>query len=277
VQQVFAYLPFTQRMARYTGSTVLELGMVSAALHNREFPFLGKSAERLCRAHLHRQIKDPELRKKLTPTYSFGCKRPTFANDYYPTFLRNNVELVTDGIACIEADGIVTRDGKKREIDTLILATGYKVWEKGNFPAFDVVGRDGIELGEWWNANGYQSYEGITVHGFPNLFYLASPYAFTGLSYFFTIEGQMKHIARCLGELRERGKSRFEVRRDAQQEFVDGMKARAGSTVFATGNCATSNSYYFNQHGEASLLRLSPTAVALWRAGHYRLDDYVFS
>lgn len=277
VQGLFAQVPLTQRLARYTGSTVLELGMVSAALHNREMPFLGRSAEMFCRAHLRRQIPDRELRRKLTPGYSFGCKRPTFANDYYPTFLRSNVELVTDGIERIEADGIVARDGRKRGIDTLILATGYKVWEKGNFPAFDVVGKNGVELGEWWNANGYQSYEGITVNGFPNLFYLASPYAFTGLSYFFTIEGQMKHIARCLGELYARHASTFEVKASAQQAFVAGMKARAASTVFASGNCATSNSYYFNQHGEASLLRLSPTAVALWRSGHYSLDDYAFS
>lgn len=276
VQAMFARLPLSQRMARYTGSALLELGMVSAALHHRELPFLGRGAERMCLAHLHRQVKDPDLRRKLTPTYSFGCKRPTFANDYYPTFLRDNVELVTDGIDHVEADGIVTRDGKRRVIDTLVLATGYKVWEKGNFPAFDVVGRNGTELGEWWNANGYQSYEGITVAGFPNLFYLASPYAFTGLSYFFTIEGQMKHIARCLGEMRRLGVRRFEVRAGAQARFVEQMKARAGSTVFATGQCATSNSYYFNQHGEASLLRLSPTAVALWRAGHFPLSDYTW-
>lgn len=277
VQRLFAQVPVTQKAARWAGSAILELGMVSAALHQRELPLLGKTAELFCLAHLHRQIRDKALRKKLTPRYSFGCKRPTFSNDYYPTFLRPNVELVTEGIDHIEADGIVSKDGVKRPIDTLILATGYKVWEKGNFPAFDVVGKGGVELGERWNAEGYQSYEGITVQGYPNMFYLASPYSFTGLSYFFTIESQMTHMARCLREMERRQARTFEVRQQAQQQFVASMRRHAESSVFVNGNCAPANSYYFNQHGESTLLRPTPTPMAIWRAGHYPLADYVFT
>lgn len=277
VRSLFARAPITQRLARYATSSALEIALVTAALYNRRLPFLVKGIERLCRAHLARQIPDRALRKKLTPRYSFGCKRPTFSNDYYLTFLRPDVELITEGIDHIEADGIVSKDGKKREIDALILATGYKVWEKGNFPAFDVLGRGSAELGAFWDANGYQSYEGISIHGFPNLFYLASPYAFTGLSYFFTIEGQMKHIGRCLGELLRREASVFEPKLAAQEAFMARMKRSAADTIFASGNCAPANSYYFNKHGEASLLRLSPTPAALWRAGHFPLSDYEFT
>ena len=277
VRKLFARLPATQRAARYTGSALLEIGMVSAALHHRELPMLSQGAARMCLAHMHRQIKDRELRQKLTPKYSFGCKRPTFSNDYYPTFVRGNVELVTDGIDHIEADGIVAKDGRKRPIDVLILATGYKVWEKGNFPAFPVYGKDGTELGDWWNQHSYQSYEGITVHGYPNMFYLASPYSFTGLSYFFTIEGQMQHIARCLGEMKKRKAKTFEVRQEAQTAFVKKMRKNAESSVFVTGNCAPANSYYFNQHGESTLLRPTPTPFALWRASRYPLKDYLFT
>lgn len=276
VRALFKSLPLSQRLARYTSSTILEAIMVTGALHNRELSFVNKGMEQVCKAHLARQIKDKELRRKLTPSYTFGCKRPTFSNDYYPTFNRKNVELITEGIDHIEADGIVSRDGRKRPIDTLILATGYKVWEKGNFPAFDVIGKNGVELGEWWNQNGYQSYEGITIHGFPNMFYLASPYAFTGLSYFFTIEAQMKHMERCLGEMRKRQARAFEVGADSQQGFMEKMQRSVGSSIFVNGSCGTANSYYFNQHGEASLLRPTPTAAALWSAGHYPLTDYRF-
>jgi cation diffusion facilitator CzcD-associated flavoprotein CzcO len=276
IRKLFASVPLTQRLARYTSSTILELVMVTGALHNKQFPFLNKAMEEVCRQHMARQIKDPELRQKLTPQYSFGCKRPTFANNYYPVFTRPNVELITEGIDHIEPDGIVGKDGRKRLIDTLILATGYKVWEKGNFPAFEVVGKNGEELGEWWNENRFQAYEGISIPGFPNLFNLPSPYSFTGLSYFFTIEGQMKHIGRCLGEMRQRGAKTFEVKAEANAAYMQGMKARLGSSVFVNGNCAPANSYYFNQHGEASLLRPMPTFQALWRAGHYPLEDYCF-
>ncbi len=276
VQNLFERLPLSQRLARYATSSILETIMVTGALHYKQFSFLTDSMERACKAHMARQIPDPELRRKLTPTYSFGCKRPTFSNDYYPTFMRPNVELVTCGIDHIEPDGIAGKDGKKRKIDTLILATGYKVWEKGNFPAFDVIGKGGRELGEWWNEHGYESYEGISVHGYPNMFYFASPYAFTGLSYFFAIEAQMKHVARCLEEMKRRGAAEFEVNGVAQSKFVEKMKQNQQSTVFVNGNCATSNSYYFNQHGDSTLLRPTPTVMGLWSAGHYPLKDYQF-
>lgn len=278
VRKLFERIPLSQRLARYATSSILEMVMVAGALHNRELPFLTRNMERVCRAHLKRQIPDdPELRRKLTPQYSFGCKRPTFSNDYYPTFRRENVTLITDGIERIEPDGILTRTGEKRPIDTLILATGYKVWEKGNFPAFEVYGRRGTELGQWWNENSYQSYEGITIRGFPNLFYLASPYAFTGLSYFFAIEAQMKHIDRCLGEMERRGAREFEVKPEAQEAFMKKMRKNMAGTIFVNGNCAPANSYYFNQHGESTLLRPEPTVIALRRAGRFPLEDYSFN
>ena len=276
VRKLFARLPLTQRMARITTNSILELAMVTAALNYRRFPGLSVGAGDRCKEHLRRQIPDRELREKLTPNYSFGCKRPTTSNTYYPTFLRDNVELVTDGIDRIEEDGIVANGGIKREIDTLILATGYKVWEKGNFPAFDVVGADGTELGTWWDQNQYESYEGISVHGYPNMFYLASPYGFTGLSYFFTIEGQMMHIKRVIRAMKRHKATSFEVKRSAQDTFVTKMKKNMKGSVFKVGDCGPANTYYLNQHGEPTLLRPTPTLVALWQSSHFPLQDYTF-
>ncbi|MFT3924157.1 MAG: NAD(P)/FAD-dependent oxidoreductase [Myxococcales bacterium] len=274
VQALFEKLPLAQRMVRFTTSSILEVIMVVGALHYGQFWFFTHILEWFCRQFLAFQVRDSALQEKLTPSYSFGCKRPTFSNDYFPTFTRKNVELVTDGIVRVESDGIVTRDGRKRDIDVLILATGYKVWERGNFPPFPVHGRQGVELGDYWEENGFQSYEGITLHGFPNFFYYASPYAFTGLSYFFAIEAQMRHMARALGAMQEARANEVEVRAPAQASFVASMRKRLRSTVFSAGNCATSNSYYFNQHGESPLLRPTPTASALWSAGHYPIEDY---
>ncbi|HEX6592649.1 MAG TPA: hypothetical protein VF050_11665, partial [Moraxellaceae bacterium] len=273
---VFASLPVTQKLARHASSAILEAVMVTGALYNRELPFLTSAAEQLGLAHMKRVIKDPVLRRQLTPDYSFGCKRPTFSNTYYPTFNRDNVDLVTDPISHIEADGIVTKDGRKREIDTLILATGFKFWEKGNFPAFPVQGRDGKELGSWWMQNSYQAYEGISVPGFPNLFNLPSPYSFTGLSYFFTIEAHMKHMHRCLGEMRRQGRQSFEVDGAANEAYMQRMRRSLRSSVFVNGSCGGSNSYYFNPHGEAAMLRPTPTPVALWEADHFPLAHYRF-
>ena len=276
LQKVFARVPLVQRVFRFFSDTILELVMVTAVLHNRQFPFLSRAVESASRRFLNSQVKDPELRRKLTPQYTFGCKRPTFSNHYYSSFTRSDVELVTDSIDHIEPDAIVTVDGRRREIDTLILATGFNLWQKGNFPAFDVVGRKGVELGDWWNRNHYQSYEGITVPGFPNLFNIHSPYAYSGFCYFNTIEVQMGHMARCIGEMRRQRALSFEATEEAQAKYMATMKRRDADTVFTAGSCATANSYYFNQHGEATLLRLSSSWRAARQSRTFPLSSYRF-
>lgn len=276
VQQLFARVPLTQRSARLLSSGILEAIMVTGVLYNRELPFLTTIMESVCKAHIARQVKDRDTRRRLTPHYSFGCKRPTFSNSYYPTFNRPNVELVTDGIARIEPDAIVTRDGRRRAIDTLLLATGYSLWEE-NFPAFEIRGRGGLDLGQWWRETRFQAYEGIAMPGFPNLFHLPSPYAYSGLSYFTTIERQMKHMERCLGELQRRRAKTFEIRPEANERFLREMQQRLRRSLFVNGNCAPSNSYYFNPHGEATLLRPTSTLHALLQAGRFPIDDYEFA
>lgn len=276
VQKMFAKLPATQKGARLISSGILETIMVAGVLHNEKFPLLTNTMERVCKAHMARVIKDEALRKKLTPAYSFGCKRPTFSNTYYPTFNRDNVELVTDSIAHIEENAIVTVDGERREIDTLVLATGFDLWEE-NFPAFEVVGRKQRNLGEWWRAQGFKAYQGVAIPGFPNLFSLASPYAYNGLSFFSTIEGQMKHINRCLGEMIGRDAETFEVTEDANEAFVAEMKERVQKSLFIHGQCGGSNSYYYNQHGEATLLRPTSTLGGMLAQQHFPIDAYRFA
>ena len=185
--------------------------MVTAVLHYRQARFLNAGAAALARAHLRRQVKDPELRRRLTPDYSFGCKRPTFSNDYYPAFNEEHVHLETTPIDQITPGGIVTTDGRETEVDVLVLATGFNLWDT-NFPAIEVIGRDGLDLGKSWREHGYHAYEGVSVPGFPNFLTLNSPYSYSGLSYFMTIEVQMRHLERLFGELRRRRATTFEIR-----------------------------------------------------------------
>ena len=276
VQKLFARIPFAQRILRLISDIVLETIMVAGVLHNRQMPFLTRMVEKMATRFLKHQIKDPELREKLLPSYSFGCKRPTFSNHYFRSFNRDNVDLVTDSIERIESDAIVTADGQRREIDTLVLATGFNLWEKGNFPAFDVVGTEGRELGSWWNENHYQSYEGITVPGFPNLFNLHGPFAYSGFNYFDTVEVQMAHMKRAITRMQKTGVARIEVKPEAMDRYMTKMKSRDKDTVFTFGNCSGSNSYYFNQHGEMTLLRLSSGWRARRSARTFPLTDYQY-
>lgn len=275
VQQLFARVPVTQQAARLVNTAMLEALMVIGVLHFRQAKLLNKGAGLLARAHLRAQVRDGRTRAQLTPHYDFGCKRPTFSNQYFKTFNEPHVRLETNPIERVEPDGIVTTDGHKTEVDTLLLATGFNLWDV-NFPAFEIIGRDGVNLGKFWRENRFQAYEGITVPKFPNFLSLNSPYSYSGLSYFTTIEAQMKHMGRLFGELSRRGETTFEVTERANTEFLDRVTARLGSSVFYGGDCSTARSYYFNQHGEAALLRPTSTVDAHREAVNFPLDDYVY-
>jgi cation diffusion facilitator CzcD-associated flavoprotein CzcO len=276
LQRAFAAAPLTQRAVRLGVSAALELLMIAGVLHYNRLSRVNRGAESMCRRHLEKQVSDPELRRKLTPAYSFGCKRPTFSNDYYPALTRPHAHVETTAIDCIDGSGIVTVDGARRDVDVLVCATGYNLWD-ANFPAIEVIGRDGRNLGSWWRQTRFQAYEGIAVPKFPNFLPLNAPYSYNGLNYFTTIESQMRHMERLFTGLQAAGASTFEVTEKANTEFLERMRDRVGETVFSLGDCSASNSYYFNQHGEATLLRPTSTSNSLREAGRFPLDSYRFT
>ena len=186
------------------------------------------------------------------------------------------MQLQDRGIQHIEADGIVAEDGTKTVIDTLVLATGFDLWE-ANFPAIEIIGREGRNLGKWWRDTRFQAYQGVSIPYFPNYLSLASPYAFLGLNFFNTMEYQMRHMDRLFGELKRRGAGTFEVTEEANARYLDRMTDLIGDSVFTVGNCATSRSYYFNPSGEATLLRPMSTRTAIKEASQYPLSDYRFA
>ena len=127
------------------------------------------------------------------------------------------------------------------------------------------------------DLGGIQAYQGVSVPCFPNLLNLVSPYAFSGLSFFNTIEYQMRHMDRLLGEVKRRGATTFEVTEQANARFLDRMTELLGDSVFRWGNCATSRSYYFNPSGEATLLRPTSTRNAVREASTFPLRDYMIA
>jgi cation diffusion facilitator CzcD-associated flavoprotein CzcO len=276
VQRLFARVPLVQRILRWFTDTALEVIMVIAMWKFRYFKGLNVAASGMATIHRFLSVRDKELRRKLTPHYDFGCKRPTLSNSYYRTFTKPHVHLVTNGIERIEPDGIVTRDGSKRLIDTLVLATGFDVWDV-NLPAIEVIGREGRNLGKWWRENRFQAYEGVSVPYFPNFLTLASPYAWVGLSWFNSVEYQMRHINRLFRELQRRDGRTFEVTEQANARFLDRMTELLDNSVFYAGNCATSRSYWFNHSGEAPLFRPTSVRNAVKEQDRFPLKDYAIA
>lgn len=276
VRRLFAAVPFAQRVVRWFTDTGMDLMMVAAMWKFRYFRGLNDVASNVSKLLRFLSIRDKELRRKLNPDYDFGCKRPTLSNRYYRTLAKPHVYLETSGIQRIESDGIVTCDGSKQFLDTLVLATGFDVWD-ANLPAIEVIGREGRNLGKWWRENRFQAYEGISVPHFPNFLTMASPYAWVGLSWFNTVEYQMRHMDRLLRELQRRKARTFEVTEQANARFLDHMTELLNDSVFHLGSCASSRSYWFNHSGEAPLFRPTSVGAAVKEQHRFPLTDYAIT
>ncbi|MEV0688216.1 NAD(P)/FAD-dependent oxidoreductase [Nocardia sp. NPDC050378] len=206
--------------------------------------------ERLALDHLANQIADPVLRAKLTPDYAVGCKRVLISNQYFPTFLRENVELETRGIDHITENAVVMADGTRHELDVLIVSTGF---EASDLPiARRIRGRDGLLLADHW-ADGEQAYACSTVNGFPNLFIMNGPNSGLGAgSIIFVIESQIDYILGALDYLGRNGYTRIEVRQEAETEFAAMLDRKAQGTVWLDGGC---KSWYVDQrNGRLSVI-----------------------
>ena len=276
-KRLFSKVPLTQRAIRLVTNAIYEFfAAVGLNDHKLLFRRLLIAAADLAKMHRFASVRDKELRAKLRPDYDFGCKRPTFSNSYYRIFTKPHVHLVTSGIDHFERDAIIANDGTKTVIDTLVLATGFDLWE-ANFPAIEIIGRHDRNLGKWWRDTRFQAYQGISMPYFPNFLSLASPYAQLGLNFFNTVEYQMRHMDRLFGEVKRRGAMTFEVTEDANTRYLDRMTELVGHSVFNLGNCASSRSYYFNPSGEATLLRPMPTRTAVREASRFPLSDYTIA
>jgi len=270
-------MPLSQRIVRWFTDTSLEFMMVITMWKYRYFKLVNEAisgASKIYRLLLVRG--DTELSRKLNPDFDFGCKRPTISNSYYRAFTKPHVQLETGGIERIEPDGIVACDGTKRLIDTLVLATGFDVWD-ANLPAIEVIGREGRNLGKWWRETRFQAYEGISMPYFPNFLTMASPYSWVGLSWFNTVEYQMRHMNRLFGEVQRRGARTFEVTEQANARFLDRMTKLLEDSAFHLGSCATSRSYWFKNNtgkGEAPLFRPTSVRSAVKEQDRFPLSDY---
>src|SRR5882757_824768 len=276
--------PMTRRMMRLPGGNTVQR-VLSQAYVELTFTLpaqfftlnpMAKNMSKVGEAYLRKQVDDPEVRDKLTPRYAVGCKRPGFHNTYLSAYNRDNVELVTEPIDKITGSGVATVDGETRDVDVLILATGFKVLDPDGVLTYAVNGPGGKSLTQFWDEHRLQAYEGVSIPGFPNFFTVFGPYGYVGSSYFALIEAQSRHIVRCLKRAHHRRAIRVEVTREANDRYFAEMMRKRHTQIFWQDSCQLANSYYFDKNGDVPLRRAS-TLEAHWRSRHFPLDDYVFS
>jgi len=265
--RLYRAVPAAQRAMREAIFWAREL-FVLPFLH----PRLAAGPERIARRHLERQVRDPELRRKLTPSYRIGCKRILLSNDYYPALTRDNVEVVTDAIREVREHAIVTADGREHEVDTIIFGTGFHVTD---MPIGERVrGRDGRRLVDAWGGSP-QAHLGTIAHGFPNLFLLLGPN--TGLghnSVVYMMEAQVGLLVAALRHLRATGAAAIEPRAEVQAAFVAEMDARARGTVWTSGGC---RSWYLDATGRNSTLWPGSSYTFARRLSKLRPEEFTLT
>lgn len=267
-RMAFRYVPGATRAFRDTIYWALESRAVGFTIH----PKLMAPQAKLARAHIARQVPDPELRAKVTPDYTIGCKRILLSSDYYPALSQPHVDVVTDPITSMTENAVVTADGTHHEVDVVIYGTGFKVTDA--LAEQHIVGRDGQKIQDAW-ADGIEAHHGITVAGFPNFFMLLGPN--TGLghtSVVFMIETQVQHVLSCLRLLQEEKAEVIEVKPSAQRRFNDHLQRRLRKRVWNEGGC---KSWYLDESGVNRTLWPGFTFEYWARTRRARERDYTVS
>jgi cation diffusion facilitator CzcD-associated flavoprotein CzcO len=265
VRRVYARLPLALRASRLVQYWLSELFGPAIFL---DAPRLSSLFERLSLKHLAAQVSDPVLRQKLTPTFQFGCKRILISDDYWASFERDNVDLVTEPIVEIGPTGIATRDGVLHEVDAIVLATGFAL---GLAKApFAVIGRNGRTLDEAW-SRGAVAYKGMTVSGFPNWFILMGPNTGPGhTSVLVFTEAQIAHALQAIQTIMRENLRFVDIRQDAQDRYNHGLQQRMRYMVWSSG-C---NSWYLSDDGSNHALYPGFAAEYVSRARVFKPADY---
>ncbi|MBB2495833.1 flavin-containing monooxygenase [Aquipseudomonas ullengensis] len=231
--------PWTQKLDRGLQYVYHEARGVAFFL----VPWLMKPYRANFLRQLARQVPEPELRAKLTPNYPLGCKRILISNDYYAALAQPQAEVVNEAIREISERGVVTADGREREVDVLIYGTGFAA---SDFLApMRIRGLGGLDLNQAWR-DGAEAYKGISVNGFPNLFLLYGPNTNLGHnSIIYMLESQFPYVLSCLQQL-DQGVRYLDVRAPVQHAWNQRLQHDIEHSVWEQG-C---NSWYKNAAGK---------------------------
>ena len=232
-RQLYERFPAVQRLDRAWAQAFQEFATAAETSQLWLLPAIRV----LSKQQIKWSIKDPALRRKVTPRDQLGCKRIMVTDDWYPTLARPNVEVVTEAIESVTAGGIRVRGGAERPHDALVLATGFK--SHGFVAPMEIVGAGGQTLREEWGGVP-RAYLGLSVPGFPNMFLIYGPNTNGGTgSVVNTIEYGIQHVIAALQELERNRAQAIEIRREAAERSTRSSarrsRGRCGTRAAPTG------------------------------------------
>lgn len=201
------------------------------------------------RARVDEYVDDPEVAEKLKPYYKMFCKRPTFNDDYLPTFNRDNVTLVDtngQGVERITENGLVV-DGVEYEVDCIIYSTGFEVGTSyTRRSGYEVFGKEGRALSEHW-SEGTRTLHGMGSHGFPNLFIMNTSQGGFTANFPHLLDESAVHQAHIIKHALEQGFTEVEVEEAAEDQWVETILGFAGGPLGGLGGPDCTPGYYNNE------------------------------
>jgi len=202
-----------------------------------------KDIEDACLTNLEDNVHDSALREKLRPDYRAGCKRLIFSGDFYPAIQHPNAHLVTEGIERIEPEGVRLKNGELRDLDVLVVATGFRV--DSFIRPTTVLGRGGVNLDDIW-ADSPVAYMSISIPEMPNFFMLNGPNGPVGnFSLIQIAEHQVNYILQLMEKIRSGECREISASPTATAEFENRRSEAAKQSIWATG-CT---SWYLDKNG----------------------------
>lgn len=244
-RKLFLSLPFIRKLYRESLYWGKETRVFAFVKNPKLLEYVSKPLEK----SLRKFLKDPALQKAMIPDYIMGCKRILLSNNYFPSIIKENVNVITDGIDRVTKNSIITKTGKEVPVDAIIYATGFKATKI--LSTINIVGTAGKDLNSVWKEN-VEAYIGTTVSGFPNLFIMTGPNTGVGhTSMIHIIESQAAYVMQGIKFLLKGNIKSADLKSDVQKKFNDFVQKEMKNTVWQSGGC---KSWYQDDKGRNPVL-----------------------
>jgi cation diffusion facilitator CzcD-associated flavoprotein CzcO len=239
-KSIIAKYPAIQQTWR--NSVAQSLNAINFGLRN---PVALKPLNVIGKQLLKLQVKDPVLRKNVTPAFTVGCKRILFANNYYPALQAANTSLIPHGLVKVEGNTVIAANGERHEVDVIIWGTGFEV-------SHPPIGKKihnvhGERLSDLWKDTSPEAYLGTNMANVPNAFLMLGPNVLVYDSFIGLAEAQLDYIVDGLLQIKDQGISKLTIKPTVLREHNDNVQKHLQTTVFNSGGC---KSYYLDANGK---------------------------
>ncbi|KAI8141363.1 hypothetical protein BJV82DRAFT_714940 [Fennellomyces sp. T-0311] len=269
VKFIFRWVPFVMWMYRMSIFFRNEARYIAFGYQKTVGRYVQNMFKKEMTARLKRSGR-PDLIPILTPDYPVGCKRICQTESYLEALAKDNVMVIRSGVDEIRGRTLVDKSGNETEVDILVLATGFNVYD--NIGNLQIYGRDGVSLRDTWKRETQQAYKSVTIHGYPNFFMLLGPYSSLGHnSVVSSDDGSVSYVMKCIKTMKKNNIAAIEPKKSAQEEFTAQVQRGFEGTVWK-GGC---KSWYMNERGEISVLWNGTVSAFWWMLRRPNFKDFI--